>query len=176
MGGELLTARLILLKFLVVDCSDLVQLSFVVRMFYRGLGLDVRGRGRGAARLVRPGHALGDQHVVEPHQLRVRRVVLVEVAEAEGGPLLDLAEDAEQGGLHAVTVEGVFPGLGLVQALVGNVEDLVEQEVDVGVAGALVLRVLGVPVGCGRAHLLPAGVSRCCIVRSLPLHLGAVHK
>ena len=55
--------------------------------------------------------ALGDEHVVEPHELRVGEVVLLHVPQAEDGALLDAAEHGEQGGLHAVAVERVLARL-----------------------------------------------------------------
>ena len=49
-----------------IDRPDLVELGLVVRVLDTGLWAD-RGRsGDGAARLVRPRHALRDQHVVQP--------------------------------------------------------------------------------------------------------------
>ena len=141
MSGELLTTLFVFFKFLVVDCSNLVKLSFVVRMFYRCLSVRHGRRGRGVAPFVWSSHTLRYQHVVQPHELRVRRVVLVQITEAESRPLLDLAENTEQSWLHPVTVESVLPRLGLVQALVGDVEDLVEQKINVRVAGTFVLRI-----------------------------------
>ena len=46
-----------------------------------------------------------------------------------------------------MAVERVLAGLGLVQALVSDVEDLVEKEVDVGVARSLILHILPVSIG-----------------------------
>ena len=55
--------------------------------------------------------SLGDQHVIQPHELGVRRVVVLDVTEAENGALLNLAQDGEEGGLHAVAGQGVLTGL-----------------------------------------------------------------
>lgn len=54
---------------------------------------------------------LGHQHVVQPHQLRIWRTVVLDVAETQDGALFDLAQHLEQRGLHAVTIQGVFAGL-----------------------------------------------------------------
>ncbi len=49
-------------------------------------------------------HSLGDEHVVQPHELRVRWIVLLDVPEAEHRLLLDLAQDGEERRLHPVAV------------------------------------------------------------------------
>merc|ERR1719308_286311 len=73
------------------------------------------------------------------------------------------------------TEEGWLPGLGLVQALVGDVEDLVKQEVDIRIAGTFTLGILGsMSVRLGRAYILLSS-SESRIVASLALH-GAVHR
>ena len=43
--------------------------------------------------------------------LGIRGILVTDVAKAENGLLLDLAEDAEQGGLHPMALQRVFPGL-----------------------------------------------------------------
>ena len=50
--------------------------------------------------------------------------LVIQIAEAERRFLLDLTEDGKESGLHAVAVQGVFPRLRLVQALVCDVQDL----------------------------------------------------
>lgn len=53
-------------------------------------------------------HAFRHQHVVKPHELRIRRVVVLDVPEAEDGLLFDLTQDGEEGRFHPVAVESVF--------------------------------------------------------------------
>ena len=55
--------------------------------------------------------SLGNKHVIEPHELRVGRVVVLDIPQAEHSPLLDLTEHREEGRLHAVAVERVLAGL-----------------------------------------------------------------
>ena len=43
--------------------------------------------------------------------MRIRGIFVVAVADVDHCLLLDLAEHGEEGRLHAVAVEGVFPGL-----------------------------------------------------------------
>jgi hypothetical protein len=43
--------------------------------------------------------------------LRIWWVVILDVPQAEHGPLLDLAQDGEEGRLHTVAVQGVFASL-----------------------------------------------------------------
>ncbi len=55
--------------------------------------------------------SLRDQHVVQSHKLRIRRVVVLDIPQAEHGALLYLAEDTEEGRLHAVAVERMLSSL-----------------------------------------------------------------
>ena len=135
-GGELVAVHLVLVELLVVALADLGELGPVVRVLDRAVVLaeGPGGGGRGArapAGLLRPGDALGDEHVVEAHQLGVGRLLLLAVALRQGDLLLELAEHGEEGRLHAVAVERVLPGLRLVQALVLDVHDLLQEAADV---------------------------------------------
>ncbi len=54
---------------------------------------------------------LGHQHVVQPHELRVGRAVVLHVPQAEDRPLLDLAQHLEQRRLHPVAGQRVLARL-----------------------------------------------------------------
>ena len=83
-----------------VDLADLGQLGAVVGVLDGrvGHGAALRGGGRrvgggaGAAAFLGAGHALGDQHVVQTHQLRVGRLLVLRVAQRQYRLLLDLAQ------------------------------------------------------------------------------------
>ena len=94
-----LTSLLIFLHLLAVDCSDLTQLVLVVGVSDGG------AVPRGPHLLTRPNHTLGHQHVVQPHQLGVGGVLLLQVPVVDAGPLLDLAQHREQRVLHPVVVD-----------------------------------------------------------------------
>ena len=64
---------------------------------------------------------LRDEHVVEPHELWVVRVVILHVPQAQDGALLNLTEHGEESGLHAVAVERVLPRLRFIERLVCDV-------------------------------------------------------
>uniref|UniRef100_A0A6B0V6Z8 Uncharacterized protein n=1 Tax=Ixodes ricinus TaxID=34613 RepID=A0A6B0V6Z8_IXORI len=82
---ELVARLLVLLQLLVVDLPDLCELGPVVGVLDGVLGLAPGGRRRrvgrrpGAAALLGTRHTLGDQHVVQPHQLRVRGLLFLRV-------------------------------------------------------------------------------------------------
>lgn len=79
----------ILLQFCVVNLSDLRQLGPVVRMFRRVVGTDSTGGRRCGRRSCRPaaflwpGHTLCKQHVVQSHQLWIRRLLLLGSSDTE---------------------------------------------------------------------------------------------
>ena len=56
-------------------------------------------------------YSLGHQHVVQSHELGIWGILVLNIAEAQHCPLLDLAQDREEGRLHAMAVERVFAGL-----------------------------------------------------------------
>ena len=56
-------------------------------------------------------YAFSNQHVVQSHELWVRRVVVLDIPEAQHSSLLDFAQHGEQRGLHPVAVQGVLSGL-----------------------------------------------------------------
>ena len=64
----------IFLQLLMVDVPDLREFGLVVGVLDGLSGHWGRGRG-GVTALVRPSHALRYQHVIQPHQLRVRGVL-----------------------------------------------------------------------------------------------------
>ena len=96
-----LASLLIFLHLLAVDGPDLRQLSLVVRV---GDGGVVRGHGAAGPLVPHPHHALRHQHVVQAHQLRVRRVLHLQVAVIHRSFLLDLTQHREQRVLHSVIV------------------------------------------------------------------------
>ena len=56
-----------------------------------------------------------DKHVVQPHQLRVGRIVILDITKAENGTFLDFTQNGEQSRLHAMAIERVFTSLCFVQ-------------------------------------------------------------
>ena len=56
-------------------------------------------------------YSFSNQHVVQSHELWVRRVVVLDIPEAQHSSLLDFAQHGEQRGLHPVAVQGVLSGL-----------------------------------------------------------------
>lgn len=92
---ELVARLLVLLELLVVDLPDLRQFRAVIRVLDRVVRIEAhrqvnvlrrrRGTGRRirSAALLRPGDALGDQHVVETHQLWIWGLLLLRVAQRQ---------------------------------------------------------------------------------------------
>ena len=117
---------------------DLHQLGFVFRVLNGDLG------GGGHPLVALSSHPLCNQHVVQPHQLWVGGVLHVLLVVVEARPLLDLAEDGEQGRLHPQFIHRHLPGV-----FHGHValQDPVEEEVDVRVG---VLHLLALWMG---AHI-----------------------
>lgn len=109
MGGELVAALVVLLNLLLVNGSDLSELVLVVRMLNSCAAiLKVLW---GSTSLFGTHDAFGHQHVVQPHQLWVGRIVVLDVTQAKNGALLDLAQHGEECRLHSVAVERVFSRL-----------------------------------------------------------------
>merc|ERR1719273_2328801 len=69
------------------------------------------------------------QHVVQPHQLGVGRVLRVKVAVTKTCLFLDLAENGEERWLHPMSVDVALPRI--LEAEVVHAEDLVEDVLDV---------------------------------------------
>lgn len=79
---------LIFLQLCVVDLSDLSEFGPVVRMFDGVVCSPTRGHRRGcsscgSAAFLWPGHALCQQHIVQAHELGVRRILLLGTTNAE---------------------------------------------------------------------------------------------
>merc|ERR1719471_1937749 len=70
----------------------------------------------------------------------------IEVPQVERSLLLDLAQHAEQGWLHPVTVESVLPSPGFINVLIRHGEDLVQDHVDVRVLGSFRLSLPSHPI------------------------------
>lgn len=79
----------ILLQLCVVNLSDLSQLGPVVGVFCRVVGTDAASGGCGGrcscrpAAFLRSGHTLRQQHVVQSHQLRIWRLLLLGTTDTE---------------------------------------------------------------------------------------------
>lgn len=79
----------VLLQLRVVDLSDLRQLGSVVRVFCRvvhaGSSRSRRrcSRRRRASAFLRTGYAFCQQHVVQPHELGIRRLLLLGAADTQ---------------------------------------------------------------------------------------------
>lgn len=79
----------VLLQLRVVDLSDLGQLGSVVRVLRRVVrprssrGRRRRRSSRRASAFLRTGHALRQQHVVQPHELGIRGLLLLGAADTQ---------------------------------------------------------------------------------------------
>ena len=81
------THLFVFLQFLMVYLSDLTQLGAIIRMFDRVISSTGSSRGvssrPSASSFLGPRHALSNQHVIQTHELRVRRLLLLGVSERQ---------------------------------------------------------------------------------------------
>ena len=105
-GGELVAALVVLFNLLLVNGSDLSELILVVRMLNSCAILTKVLWG--CCAFFGAHNALSYQHVVQPHQLGVGGIVVLDIAEAQHCSLFDLAQHGEEGRLHSVAIERVF--------------------------------------------------------------------
>ena len=104
--GELVAALVVLLNLLLINGSDLSELILVIRMLNSRAVLTKVLRRRRA--FFRTHNALCHEHIVQPHQLWIGGIVVLDVAKAKHSSLLDLAQHREEGRLHSVAIERVF--------------------------------------------------------------------
>lgn len=129
MTRKLIAGLLVLLQLLMIDSANLAEFGPVLGVLHGvwgqipvdggcGRGGGAGGRDRAAqcaAGFLRSGDTFRHQHVVQPHQLLIRRLLVDAVAQGEGRLVLEVAEHTEERLLHVMVVQGVFPCLGFIQ-------------------------------------------------------------
>ena len=110
MGGELVTALVVLFNLLLVYGSDLSELILVVRMLNCCAVLSKVLRGRGSP-LFWTHDSFSHQHIIQPHKLWVGWIVVLDISETKNCTFLNFTQHGEQGRFHSVAVQRVFSGL-----------------------------------------------------------------